>query len=278
MILTAATGRFSGIFTHSDGTKPAYSGIVYQKGSAKGGHGYFLAPNLKVLGGGLSGHVSLKPSSGPAPVALRSSGGFVILSKTGVTDVPLSSITGNIGASPITGAAIGVDSAEVTGTIYTVDAAGPAGHVQDASKLTVAIGDMQTAYTDAAGRTLPDHTDLGAGDISGMTLVPGLYKWGTSLGITTGVTLTGGAGDVWIFQIAGDLNVESGAIVTLSGGALAKNIFWQVAGQTTLKTTAQFKGIILCQTLIAMKTSATLDGRALAQTAVTLEKNAVTEP
>jgi hypothetical protein len=134
---------------------------------------------------------------------------------------------------------------------------------------------METAYTDAAGRTLPDFTELGAGNIDGLTLVPGLYKWGTGVTIPTGVTLTGGANDVWIFQIAQDLTVGNGAIVTLSGGAQATNIFWQVAGQVTLGTTSQFKGIILCQTLIQMNTGAKLEGRALAQTAVTLDSNNV---
>ncbi len=144
--------------------------------------------------------------------------------------------------------------------------------------MTTAVSAMETAYTDAAGRTTPDFTELGTGNISGMTLTPGLYKWGTEVTITSGVTLTGGANAVWIFQIAGNLTVGNGAIVTLSGGAQAQNIFWQVAGQTTLGTTSQFKGIILCQTLIAMNTGATLDGRALAQTAVTLNANAVTKP
>ncbi|MBU4226550.1 MAG: DUF3494 domain-containing protein [Chloroflexi bacterium] len=206
-------------------------------------------------------------------------GSFVILSKSGITNVPTSAITGDVGTSPITGAAIsGLDCVEVTGTVYTVDATGPACRVEDATLLTLAVLDMQAAYTDAAGRTLPDFTELGAGDISGMTLAPGLYKWGTGVLITSGVTLSGGADDVWIFQIAGDLTVGNGAIVTLSGGAQAKNIFWQVAGQTTLGTTSKFKGIILCQTLIAMNTGASLDGRALAQTAVTLDANAVTKP
>ena len=277
LVLTAATGRFAGTFTHTDGTKPAFSGVVYQKGSFRGGYGYFLAPTLKIVGAGQSGHVSLKASKGPLPVGLGLAGDFVILSKSGITDVPTSAITGDIGTSPITGAAIGLGCAEVTGSIYTVDAAGPACRVQDAVRLTVAVNDMQTAYTDAGGRTLPDFSELGAGDISGMTLVPGLYKWSTSVGMT-GVTLSGGADDVWIFQIAGDLSAASGAIVTLSPGVQAKNIFWQVAGKTTLNTTAAFKGIILCQTLIEMKTSATLDGRAFAQTAVTLESNAVTAP
>ena len=144
--------------------------------------------------------------------------------------------------------------------------------------MTTAVSDMETAFTDAAGRTSPDFTELYAGDISGKTLIPGLYKWGTGVLITDGVTLSGGANDVWIFQIAQDLTVSNGAIVTLSGGAQAKNIFWQVSGQATLGTTADFKGIILSQTLISLNTGAVMNGRALAQTAVTLDANAITEP
>jgi hypothetical protein len=72
--------------------------------------------------------------------------------------------------------------------------------------------------------------------------------------------------------------VGNSAQVILKGGAQAKNIFWQVAGQTTLGTTASFKGIVLCKTLIAMNTGAVMSGRALAQTAVTLQMNAVTKP
>ena len=236
-----------------------------------------LAFAFSVLGGVAQ---AAHPTGGLAPVDLRSAGNFVILSKSGITNVPKSAITGNIGTSPITGAAItGLTCAEVKGTIYTVDAAGPACRVIDPTLLTAAVSDMQTAYTDAAGRKLPNATNLGAGNITGMTLPPGLYKWGTGVQINTaGVTLSGSATDVWIFQIAGNLTVGNGAIVTLSGGALAKNIFWQVTGQTTLGTTANFKGIILCQTLIAMNTGATLLGRALAQTAVTLQKNTVTKP
>jgi hypothetical protein len=144
--------------------------------------------------------------------------------------------------------------------------------------MTTAIGDMQTAYVNAAGRTLPTATELGAGNIAGMTLAPGLYKWGTGLTIPTDVTLSGGANDVWIFQVAQTLNLGNGAHINLSGGAQAKNIFWQVAGQTTIGTTAIFNGNILDQTAIVLNTGATLNGRALAQTAVTLNANAVIKP
>jgi hypothetical protein len=135
---------------------------------------------------------------------------------------------------------------------------------------------METAYTDAAGRTLPDATELGAGNIGGMTLAPGLYKWGTGVLIpSNGVTLSGPSTGVWIFQIAQDLTVSDGAIVTLSGGARSSGVFWQVAGETTLGTTSQFSGNILCQTKIVLNTGARLNGRALAQTAVTLDANTV---
>jgi hypothetical protein len=146
------------------------------------------------------------------------------------------------------------------------------------AKLTVAIGDLQTAYTNAAGRTLPDFTGLGAGEIGGLTLAPGLYKWGTAVTISTDVTLSGSSIDVWIFQVAQDVRISSGRTVTLSGGAQSKNIFWQVAGKVTLGTTAAFKGVILCQTQIIVNTGAKLNGRAFAQTAVTLDASSIIQP
>ncbi len=134
---------------------------------------------------------------------------------------------------------------------------------------------MQTAYTDAMGRA-PTVTELSAGSIGGLTFVPGVYKWGTGVTIPTNITLSGSANDVWIFQIAQNLNVSGGVQIVLSGGAQASNIFWVVAGQTTIGTTAVFNGNILDQTAIVLNTGAVLNGRALAQTAVTLDANAVT--
>jgi hypothetical protein len=137
---------------------------------------------------------------------------------------------------------------------------------------------MQTAYTNAAGRKNPNFTNLGGGDIGGMTLDPGLYKWGTSVSLPTDVTLSGSADAVWIFQIADNLTQSDGVAIHLTGGAQAKNIFWQVAGMVTLGTTSQFEGILLSKTLIAMQTGASINGRLFSQTAVTLQMNAVTQP
>ena len=212
-------------------------------------------------------------------VDLGVAGNFVILSKTGITDVYKSSVTGDIGSSPISGSAILIKCSEVTGTIYSVDAAGPLPcRVTNASRLTTAVGNMQTAYTDAAGRSNPNFLNLGAGNIGGKTLKAGLYKFTTAVVIPTNVTISGSSTDVWIFQIAGTLKMSSAVRITLAGGAQAKNIFWQTSGAVTLGTTSHFEGNILCQTAINMQTGATITGRMLAQTAVNLQMNSVTRP
>jgi len=218
-------------------------------------------------------------AAGPAPVNLGSAGKFVILSKSGITNVFPSSVTGNIGSSPITGAAILLSCVEVTGSILSVDAAGPLPcRITNPSKLTLAVGAMQTAYTDAAGRPSPDFLNLGAGTIGGLTFAPGLYKWTSAVNMPTDIAISGGPSDVWIFQISGTLTVSSGVNVTLVGGAQAKNIFWQTTGAVTLGTTSHFEGNILCKKAINLQTGASINGRLLAQTAVTLQMNSVTYP
>jgi hypothetical protein len=140
------------------------------------------------------------------------------------------------------------------------------------------VGDMGFAYDDAAGRVFPDSSELGAGEIGGLTLEPGLYKWSSGVSISTDVTFSGTSDDVWIMQVAGNLSLANAKQVTLADGALAKNIFWQVAGSATLGTNAHFEGVVLSKTLIAVNTGTSVNGRLFAQTAVTLQQNAVTAP
>jgi len=228
---------------------------------------------------------------GPAPVplgsagALGSAGSYVVLAKTGISNVTGSMVTGDVGLSPaaasfITGFSLVADStnvfstsSSVAGKVYAANYAVPS-----PSNLTTAIGSMETAYTDAAGRSTPDYLELSTGNIGGLTLAPGLYKWTSSVTIPTNVTIAGGANDVWIFQTSGDLSIAAAKNVVLSGGAQAKNIFWQVAGQATLATTSHFEGIILSKTAITLQTGASMKGRALAQTQVALDNNAITQP
>ncbi len=163
-------------------------------------------------------------------------------------------------------------SAQVTGKIYAADYTTPT-----PGNLTTAVNDMQTAFTDAAGRA-PDVTELGAGNIGGMTITSGVYEWSSGLLIPTDVTLSGSATDVWIFQVAQNLSMSNGTHVNLAGGAVAKNVFWQVSGSVDLGTTTKFEGVILTQTSIALGTGASVEGRLMAQTAVTLDSTTVVQP
>lgn len=248
------------------------TGLVACGGGSGGGSG---------SGGGWIGGAGI----GPKPVVLGLAGNFAILASSGISTVPGSDVTGDVGVSPIdrtalTGFSETMDasntfstSTQVTGSLYAADYASPT-----PTDLTISISDMQAAYTDAAGRTLPDATELGSGEIGGLTITPGLYKWGTDVSISTNVTLSGGPNDRWIFQIAGGLTMASAKQVILIGGARAKNVVWQVFGAVAIGTTSEFSGVVLCQTDINLGTGATVNGRLLAQTAVNLDQNAVSEP
>lgn len=215
-------------------------------------------------------------TAGPAlaipPVDLGAAAPFTILAGAAITTTGGGIINGDVGASPISGSAIALTQEQVNGTIYAVDASGPPGSVVDAGYLTTAKGALTAAYNDAAGRTpIPSGTFLNPGipgnpgELGGMTLVPGLYKFTSTAYITGGdLTLAGGPDDVWIFQIASDLQVGASAKVILSGGALPRNIFWQVGTSAVIETFAVFKGIILADQAITMKTSSAMDGKALA--------------
>ncbi len=224
-------------------------------------------------------------ATGPGIIDLGTAGDFVILSKSGIDRVGVTSITGNIGVSPIDQTAITgfsqimdvtntfSTSSYVNGKIYAADYTAPT-----PAYLTTAVSDMETAFTKANGLSTNVIVALGAGDISGMTLAPGLYKWDTGLLITNeGVTLSGGPDDTWVFQISDDFTINNDAIITLAGGAQAKNIFWVTSTQALLGSDVQFKGNILAQTLISVNTGTSVTGKLLSQTAVTLKTATVVD-
>jgi hypothetical protein len=220
---------------------------------------------------------------GQATVNLGTSGNYVILAKTAINNNPTSAITGDLGLSPaatsyitgfgLTDATGYATTPQVTGKVYAADMVTPT-----SINLTTAVENMITAYNNAAGRLNPDFLELATGNIGGKTLTPGLYKWTTDVTLPTDVTISGGANDIWIFQISQNLLISNGVHLNLIGGAQAKNIFWQVAGEAVIGTTAHFEGIILSWTGITFQTGASFKGRALAGTAVILDSNAVVQP
>ncbi len=255
--------------------EPSSGGTVADAGKSAGG------TNSSAGDAAAAGDTGLVGAS--APVVLGTASNYAIVAKSAISNVPTSVITGDLALSPaaasyitgfsLTKAGVSWKSAQVVGSVFAANNDPPT-----PVTLTTAVADMMTAYTDAAGRRLPDFLNLGAGAIGGLTLAPGLYKWTSTVTIPTDVTLEGSADDVWIFQVSGDLKQSAATSMLLSGGVDANHIFWQVAGFVDLGATSHAEGIVLAKTAIKLETGASINGRLLAQTAVNLAGATVTAP
>ena len=205
------------------------------------------------------------PACAQLPVPLGGAAAFAVLAGSTVTNTGATAVTGDLGVSPGT-AVTGFPPGTLIG----------AQHAGDPTAAT-AIGDLTTAYNDAAGRTLCPVTV--AGNLGGMTLAAGLYKSTSTLAISSGdLTLDaqGNANAVFIFQMASTLTTTSGRQVLLINGASAANVYWQVGTSATLGTTSLFQGTIMADQAITLSTGAALNGRALARiAAVALDTNAI---
>jgi hypothetical protein len=226
------------------------------------------------------------PDANLIAVDLGTAGNYAILAKTGISTVPQSAITGDIAVSPIAGDAMtgfsfamapdgaSATSTQVTGTAYAADYTPPT-----PSTLSTAVSNMETAYTNAAGRTNDDATrkNVGNGNISGKTLSPGIYTFTVNININDDVTLSGSPTDVFIIQATGNLVQAANKKMVLVGGVLPQNIFWQIAGHVTAGAGAHLEGILLVKTAVTFLTGSSLNGRVLAQTACNLQMATITE-
>ncbi|KAJ1467360.1 hypothetical protein T484DRAFT_1859048 [Baffinella frigidus] len=162
------------------------------------------------------------PSVEMTPVALGRAGDFVILSKSGITTVPPSVITGDIACSPIAGTAMTgfsftadasnkfSTSAQLTGQAYAASFAAPT-----PATLTTAVLDMGIAYTDASQRvtTSPANLNINAGAISGLTFTPGVYKWDSAITFGGDIYIKGNRDSLFIFQTVSNIVAGTAAKV-----------------------------------------------------------------
>lgn len=198
-----------------------------------------------------------------APVDLGAAAGFGVLGATTVTNAGETVVATDVGVSPGT-AVTGFPPGTTSGTIHPGNAVASAAHT-----------DLATAYADATGRA-PD--TIITGDIGGTTLTPGVYNAAASVGISGTLTLDGG-GDpnaVFIIQAGSTLITEPASMVTLTNGAQACNVFWQVGSSATLGAASAFSGTVLAMTSITVSPAANVTGRVMAVNgAVTLDTNII---
>ena len=193
------------------------------------------------------------PAAGPAPIDLRSAAPFTILATSTTTTTGGGIINGDVGLSPA--GSQGIPPGQINGTIYN------GGPIAAQAQL-----DLTSAIIAASPAQLPGGINVGA-ELGGQTLVAGVYASPSgAYGITSvDLTLHGGPNDVWVFQMASTLTVGVGRQVILTGGAQARNVFWQVGSSATLGTSSVFVGTVMAYASITMNASATLNGRAMAQ-------------
>ncbi len=196
---------------------------------------------------------------------------FAVVAGDTVTNTGPSVVTGDLGISP--GSAL---TGFLPGVVTGATELGNAVSLQ-------AKSDARTAYNNLASQAC-DTTYVVPTDLGGMTLVPGVYCFASSAGLTGTVplTLSGTASDVWVFKTVSTLITGAGSSVVMSGGAQDCNVFWQVGSSATLGANTSFIGNILAFTSISLGNGANVSGRALAGLApggggaVTMDTNLIT--
>jgi hypothetical protein len=213
---------------------------------------------------------------GPVGVDLKSVARFGIIAGVGVSNDAGFSVINNMDVGIYPGARSSITgfppATIVNGAMYASDDAAPPGV---AAMLLAAQNDLTAAYLFAEGALSPAPATV-SGDQGGKTLAPGIYKSTSTLLIQLGDLTLDAQGDVnavWIFQIAsafttvggGPFPSPTGGNVILTGGAQAKNVYWQTASSATIGDYTSFKGNVLALQTITMGAYAQATGRMLAR-------------
>ncbi|MGZ3789818.1 MAG: ice-binding family protein [Bacteriovorax sp.] len=219
------------------------------------------------------------PNHATKPLDLGTAKSFGVVAYTSITSAPTSNISGKVGLKPGVRALIALNPAtEVAGGASEIYAGDDVGDNQD--YITMAREDLIAAYRDAVARA-PDKDKLEAygGNIGGKILPPGVYHFSNGATAGTDLSLEGSDTDVWIFQITGNLNVAKDVRINLSGGAQAKNIFWQVSGKVTMEPFSVVAGTVISQLTFEMKQNAQIVGRAVSKNGkILMSQNTITKP
>lgn len=228
-----------------------------------------LAIPLSVALACFSGHLAAGPILGSDLAS------FTVLGSSTVTNVPISTISGNVGvwssggANAITGfnSAPGVATSDPQVTNGQVHA-GTALAQSAQSQLTTAIGNLSSL---GSGSLLP-------ADLTGLVIFAGVYTVPAGTTNLSGSVTLDGQGDAnaaWVFQMPSTLITSPNSVVSIINTGDGAGVYWNVGSSATIDLNTTFLGNILALESISMNTTASNNcGRALASTgAVTLQMN-----
>jgi len=193
---------------------------------------------------------------GPAAPNMGAAACYAIFSAGGaVTNTGITNVVGDVGSN--TGACTGYSASNVTGTIHTSPDGSTA---QCASDLLSAFNYLYTLPVDIE---LLYPAQLG----SNLVLTPHTYYMNGAATLTDTLILNaqGSANAIFVIQINGALTTSTYANIKLINGALAKNIYWAIAGAVTINNYSVINGALISHSgaLGAVNTGVVLNGQAL---------------
>ena len=140
-------------------------------------------------------------------------------------------------------------------------------------------GLSQEAQADAlvAFNNLAAQGSDGPWGVSPWSPVPGVWTDASSPVFAGTITLNGGPTDVWVFQISTDFTFSGS--VSLTGGAQACNVFWQIARDATIASGSTFVGTLIASRDITVVSGATVNGRIISlNSSLTTDANTISGP
>lgn len=230
------------------------------------------------MGGPVNISMNAKSTNKTELIDLGKASHFVILAKRYVNNESGSKISGHIGEGSLANKTKKEKASQQSTTDKNLEMKSSKSDTAS-SDISKALQDMMSAYADAAMLNGDDVTTHNTKSFHHEpVLAPGVHEWSDSLQITSDVTLSGSADDVWIFKTSKNLTVNENTVFTLANGARAENVFWYIEGDVTIQKNVQFEGVILSMNEITLEEGAKLNGRMFSQTSINLDDNTITQP
>ena len=199
----------------------------------------------------------LSLSSAQACSGLQSASTFAAIASSTITNTGPTHINSNIGVYPGT-AVTGFPPGKLVGDMYTGDATA-----------ALAIAQVATFFSQFE----PSSACTNLVTLSNIVLTPGTYCFSGSAALTGTLVLNGlgQSAPVFIFVIPTTLVLSSGSAVTLTNGAVATGIYWNVGTSATLGVQSNFNGILYAHAAITVDAGTHVNGKLFAGSAITFD-------